>query len=172
MRYLKSYKKFETIGYTELTDEIWEDIDDILLELVDVGFFISKDISDVKRIDNKLCEGVIEIIIDHSKPEEYFSFSKIEENVRRLVKYMTEKGWNYSLMCFIGPNLYGGHSFHTFECGGSHHLAKIKKTFKGGSEEALPKGLRPPSDLIVNAATKKTSAFKIAFYQNIARIIE
>lgn len=64
MKFLKSFKIFETIGYSELTDEMWQDISDILLELHDEGFFISKDIEDVKKVDNKLCEDVIEIIID------------------------------------------------------------------------------------------------------------
>ena len=158
MRYLKSYKKFETIGYTELTDEIWEDIDDILLELVDTGFHITKDISDVKRIDNKLCEGVIEIIIDdHQKS---FSFNQIEVQFRRLVEYMTEKGWNYSLLCFIGT------TYHTFECGGSHPLAKVEKTFRSGSERDSHKSF------LRNKIKRDCVAFKIAFYQNISRIIE
>ena len=55
MRHLKSYKKFETIGYTELTDNMWQDMSDILLELHDEGFFISKDIDDVKKVGDKLC---------------------------------------------------------------------------------------------------------------------
>ena len=33
MKHLKSFKIFETIGYSELTDDMWNEISDILLEL-------------------------------------------------------------------------------------------------------------------------------------------
>jgi len=67
MKYLKKFKKFETIGYTEMTDELWNDMSDILLDLSDQGFLVTKDVDDIKRVDNKLCEDVIEIIIDNNQ---------------------------------------------------------------------------------------------------------
>lgn len=158
MRFIKSFKTFETIGYTELTDEMWQDITDILLELHDEGFFISKDVDDVKKVDNKLCEDVIEIIIDHEQKS--FSFEKIEEPVRRLIEYMTSFGWNYSLLCFIGA------TYHTFECGGSHPLAKVEKTFRSGSEKDSHKSF------LMKKIKGDCVAFKIAFYQNIDHIIK
>ncbi len=157
MRFLKSYKTFETIGYTELTDEVWNDMSDILLELHDEGYFISKDVDDIKKIDNKLCEDVIEIIIDHE--QKHFSFEEIEEPIRRLIDYMTPLGWNYSILCF---NKY---AYITFECGGNHPLAKVEKSFSSQSEKDLHKSL-------LNRIIESCSAFKIAFYQNIDHIIE
>lgn len=156
MKHLKTYKKFETIGYTELTDEMWEDISDILIELEDEGYRVTKDVEDVKRIENKLCEDVIEVTID--RYTEKFSFSRIEEQVRRLIDYMLSKGWNYSLMCHIG------YAYHSFECGGSHELAKVEKSFRSGSERDLHRSL-------VNNKVKDASAIKIVFYSNISRII-
>ena len=155
MKYLKTYKLFETIGYSELTDEMWNDISDILLELEDIGFFITKDISDVKLIDKKLCNDVVEIIID--KHQQKFSFSDIEETVRRLIEYMSQFGFNYSLMCF---NVY---SFAEFECGGPHHLSK-EREFKSEAEKILHKSL-------LDKIIKDTQSFKINFYSDIDRII-
>jgi hypothetical protein len=157
MKYLKRFKKFETIGYTEMTDELWNDMSDILLELSDQGFLVSKDVDDIKKVDNKLCEDVIEIIIDHN--QNFFSFEKIEEPVRRLIDYMVSLKWNYSLMCF---NKY---SYATFECGGEHPLAKIEKSFSNKFERDLHKS-------VINRISKESAAYKIVFYQNIDHIIK
>ena len=68
---LKKYNEFivrelfETVGNSKLTDEMSKDIKDILLELHDDQFFISQHITDFKKVGNRLCEDVIEIIIDH-----------------------------------------------------------------------------------------------------------
>ena len=155
---IKSFKTFETIGYTELTDEMWEDIKDILLELHDEGFFISQDVTDVKKVENKLCEDVIEIIID-KESKEGFSFTEIEDYVRRLIDYMSEFKWNYSLMAF---NVY---SFHEFECGGPDPLAKVRDDFKNSAEKMLHKSL-------VDKILQDCTAFKIVFYQKIDHIIK
>ena len=77
MKYLKSYKLFETIGYSELTDDIWNDISYILLELQDDGYQFHKDIHDVLKVSNKLCEDVITISILHGTSYE-FNYSSIE----------------------------------------------------------------------------------------------
>ena len=45
MRYLKNFKLFETI----ITDDVWDDIDDILLELRDDGYQIHKDYHDCPK---------------------------------------------------------------------------------------------------------------------------
>lgn len=132
MRHLKSYKKFETIGYTKLTDDMWQDMSDILLELHDEGFFISKDIADVKKIGDKLFEDVIEIIIDHEQKP--FSFEEIEDHVRRLIDYMSQFRWNYSLMYFAKFN------YVEFECGGDDPLI-TKPKFNYEHEEILHKSL-------------------------------
>lgn len=157
MRHLTSYKKFETIGYTELTDEMWQDMSDILLELHDEGFFISKDIADVKKVANKLCDDVIEIIIDNDS-KQGFSFSKIEEPVRRLIDYMSQFKWNYSLMYFAEFN------YVEFECGGDDPLI-TKPKFNYEHEEILHKSL-------VNKILNDCTAFKVVFYQKIDHIIK
>lgn len=157
MKYLKKFKKFETIGYTEMTDELWNDMSDILLELSDQGFLVTKDVDDIKKVDNKLCEDVIEIIIDNN--QNFFSFEKIEEPVRRLIDYMVSLKWNYSLMCF---NKY---SYATFECGGDHPLAKVGKSFSNNFERDLHKSL-------LDKIIQECAAFKIVFYQNIDHIIK
>ncbi len=151
-----SHKKFETIGYTELTDEMWSDMSDILLELADEGFRVNKDVEDLKKVDNKLCEDVVEIVIDRWNQK--FNFTQIEEPVRRLIDYMLEKRWNYSIMCHIG------YSFHSFECGGEHPFAKIEKSFRSGSERDLHRSI-----LLKNI--KDTGAIKVVFYTDIERII-
>jgi hypothetical protein len=148
---LKSFKAFETIGYSELTDEMWEDMKDILLELHDEGFFISQDISDVKKVGNKLCEDVIEIIID--KDTKNFSFTEIEEYVRRLIDYMSEYKWNYSLLYFAK------YKYVEFECGGQHPFISNKKLLTD-AETMLHKSL-------VNKILQECPVFKIVFYQNI-----
>lgn len=154
MRYLKSYKKFETIGHTELTDEMWQDMSDILLELQDEGFLISKDIADSKKVGYKLCHDVVEIVVDnHSK--QGFSFNKIEEPIRRLIDYMSQLKWNYSLMYF------GKFSFVEFEYDGNDPLIK-KLRFNYEHEEILHKSL---VDKILNNCT----AFKVVFYKEIIR---
>jgi hypothetical protein len=135
---------------------VWEDITDILLELEDNGFLITKHIDEIKQIENKVCEDVIEVIID--KFMKNFSFSQIEEEVRRLIDYMLAKGWNYSLMCIIG------NSYHSFECGGSHELAGVEKSFRSGSERDLHKSL-------VRRKVEDATAIKVVFYSNISRLI-
>ena len=157
MKHLKTFEVFETIGYSELTDELWDDISDILLDLADDGFIISKDIDDVKKVENKLCEDVIEIVID--KQQNKFLFQDIENPVRRLIEYMMERNWNYSLMVF---NVY---SFCEFECGGPHPLAKVRDDFKNQTEKMLHWSL---VDKIVKG---DCTSFKIAFYQNIDHVI-
>jgi hypothetical protein len=179
MKHLKTYKTFETIGYSEMTDEIWNDISDILLELEDVGFQITKDIADVKKVSDKLCSDVVEIVID-KKNSTSFSFSEIEEPIRRLIHYMSGAHWMYSLLYF------GKFEFVEFESGdGSeyHEISrpytftrkydqsiefinlKIQNTLKTDAEKFLHKSL---VDKIINDCR----SFKIAFYQSIDRIIE
>lgn len=157
MRYLK---KFNETYYQELNeniDEIKEDIKDILLELHDEGFFISQHYIDVDKVGNKLCEDVIEIIIDKNTKED-FSFTEIEEYVRRLIDYMSVDKWNYSLLYF------GVYDYIEFECGGQHPLVKNKK-ISTEAEIMLHKSL-------VNKILQDCLSFKIAFYKNIDHIIK
>lgn len=153
---LKSFKTFETVE-SKLTSEISEDIKDILLELHDEGFFISKDVTDIKKVGNKLCEDVIEIVIDKDSKES-FSFTDIEDYIRRLIDYMSEYKFNYSLFYF------GVYSFIEFECGGQHPLISDKK-LPTEAENILHKSL-------LDKTLKDISAFKIVFYQNIDHIIK
>jgi len=116
MKYLKSYKLFETIGYTELTDDVWNDISDILLELEDDGYQVHKDVADVLKVSNKLCEDVITIAILHNISYE-LKYSNIEEVIRGLIDYMTERGWQYSIKCKTRGGI-GIQSYTEIECNG------------------------------------------------------
>ena len=116
MRYLKSYKLFETTEHTELTDDVWNDISDILLELQDDCYQIHKDVADVLKVSNKLCDDVITIAILHGTSYE-FNYSNIEEVLKRLIDYMTEKGWQYSIKCKTRGGI-GIQSYTEIECNG------------------------------------------------------
>ena len=162
MKHLKTYKIFETIGYSELTDEMWNEIFDILLELEDEGFATSQDISDVKRVSNKLCEDVIEIVVNKKSTED-FSYNEVEDVFRRLIDYLEPYGWNYSILFF--PPI-GKYHFIEFECGGKYPLAQAySPVFNNDTEKMLYKSQ-------LGKTLKECHAFKIVFYQNINRIIK
>lgn len=112
MRYLKNFKLFETI----ITDDVWDDIDDILLELRDDGYQIHKDYHDCIKVSNKLCDDVINVAILHGTNYE-FNYSNIEEVLRRLIDYMTDKGWQYSIRCKTRGGI-GIQSYTEIECNG------------------------------------------------------
>lgn len=165
--WVKTLKKFETIGYSELTDDIWNDMSDILLELEDEGFSIQKDYSDTKKVANKLCEDVVEITI--SKPTvgflplstKMFPFSQIEDTVRRLIDYMLSKKWNYSLM------FYGDYKYVEFETGGDHELSQGVPHFtKTEAEKMLHKSL------MRKILENDCHSFKVVFYYEINRVIQ
>ena len=109
MKHLKTYKIFETIGYSELTDEMWMDISDILLELRDYGFVVSQHISDVERVSNKLCHDVVEIVVNKSSMSD-FSYSEVEDVFKRLIDYLevVNRGHNTT-------ELEKGLQFHDFK---------------------------------------------------------
>ena len=165
---LKKYNEFivrelfETVGNSKLTDEMSKDIKDILLELHDDQFFISQHITDFKKVGNRLCEDVIEIIIDHHTKKS-FSFNKIEDYVRRLIDYMSPYKWNYSLFYF------GVHNFIEFESGGEQLISNKKSSIE--SEKILQKSLelddRSYKVKGISMVPKYCESFKIVFYQNI-----
>ena len=159
MKYLKTFKIFETIGYSELTDEMWNEISDILLELKDDGFVVSQDISDVKKVSNKLCNDVIEIVVNKNSMSD-FSYSEIEDVFRRLIDYLEPYGWNYSILYF-GAYVDGGtkHNYIEFECGGEHLLAKVVD----GNKDFKDMTHRSQLDEIL----QECQSFKISFYQDI-----
>ena len=155
MKHLKTFKIFETIGYSELTDEMWNEISDILLELKDDGFVVSQDISDVEKVSNKLCHDVVEIVVNKSSVSD-FSYTEVEDVFRRLIDYLEPYGWNYSILYF------GQHHFIEFECGGEHTLAKVFSDNK-----------YLPSDPQLEKIVREwgCQSFKISFYQDIDRLI-
>jgi hypothetical protein len=158
MKYLKEFKIFETIGYSELTDDMWNEISDILLELEDDGFVVSQHISDVEQVSNKLCHDVVEIVVNKTSMSD-FSYSEIEEVFRRLIDYLKPYGWNYSILYF------GKYQFIEFECGGEHTLAKVySDKFNNSTEEMLYKSQ-------LEKILKEVQSFKISFYQDIDRLI-
>jgi len=83
MKYLKKFNESEN-----LTDSVWNDISDILIELEDLGFSITKDWFEVKKVGDKLCDDVIDIIIDLTTKTR-FSFTEVEDYIKRLIDYMT-----------------------------------------------------------------------------------
>jgi hypothetical protein len=162
MKYLKTYKIFETIGYSELTDDMWNNISDILLELEDDGFVVSQDISDVEQVSNKLCQDVVEIVVNKTSMSD-FSYSEIEDVFRRLIDYLGPYGWNYSILYF-GAYVDAGtkHNFIEFECGGEHPLSKVVD----GNIDFKDMTHRSQLDVL-----QECQAFKIVFYQDIDRLV-
>ena len=165
MKHLKTYKIFETIGYSELTDEMWNEIFDILLELEDEGFATSQDISDVKKVSNKLCEDVIEIVVNKKSTED-FSYNEVEDVFRRLIDYLEPYDWNYSILYF------GEFHFIEFECGGKDPLAKV---YNHPIEEMLYKVPGTTYYIQLDQSVEKTltecQALKICFYQKVDHLI-
>ena len=78
MKYLKTYKLFEDLfeDQSDIPYELWDDISDILIELNHEGFVTSKHFDDVKKVSNKLCEDVIEIVVNKQSTED-FSYDEV-----------------------------------------------------------------------------------------------
>lgn len=162
MKHLKSYKIFESFTSGEwsqsvLTDEVWNDISDILLELEDDGFVTNKHLIDFKKVSNKLCEDVIEIVVNKRTTDD-FNYEEVKDAFMRLIDYLEPYGWNYSILYF------GKSHFIEFECGGKDPLAKVYNPYTIPSVELLNK-----SELEKNL--KDCHAFKICFYQSIDHLI-
>jgi len=151
MKYLKKFNESEN-----LTDSVWNDISDILIELEDLGFSITKDWFEVKKVGDKLCDDVIDIIIDLTTKTR-FSFTEVEDYIRRLIDYMTLLDWNWSLFYL------STYKWVEFEMGGSHLLIK-KPKFKTPAEESLYKSL-------VNNTLQSVPAIKLTLYKDIDHLI-
>ena len=160
MKYLKTYKLFE--DQSDISYELWDDISDILIELDHEGFVTSKHFDDVKKVSNKLCEDVIEIVVNKQSTED-FSYDEVEDVFKRLINYLTPYGWNYSILFF--PPI-GKYHFIEFECGGKDPLAQAySPVFNNDTEKMLYKSQ-------LGKTLKECHAFKIVFYQNIDHIIK
>ena len=158
MKHIKTFRLFESLDLNSewsqsvLTDEVWSDISDILLELEDDGFVVTKHLSDYKKVSNKLCEDVIEIVVNKRTTED-FNYEQVKDTFMRLIDYLKPYGWNYSILYF------GEFHLIEFECGGKDPLAKVY------NQEMLYK---------VQSVEKKLTecqAFKICFYQGIDHLI-
>lgn len=161
MKHLKTFKIFETIGYSELTDEMWNEISDILLELKDDGFVVSQHISDVEKVSNKLCHDVVKIVVNKSSVSD-FSYTEVEDVFKRLIDYLEPYGWNYSILYF--PPI-GKYHFIEFKCGGKDPLAKVyNPIFRSDEEDEIYKSQ-------LEKKLKECQSFKISFYQDIDRLI-
>jgi hypothetical protein len=159
MKHIRTFRLFESLDLNSewsqsvLTDEVWSDISDILLELEDDGFVATKHLSDYKKVSNKLCEDVIEIVVNKHSTE-YFNYEEVKDTFMRLIDYLEPYGWNYSILYF------GEFHFIEFECGGNDPL--ISQPFVDWdmvSKSRLEKIL------------KECHAFKICFYQGIDHLI-
>jgi hypothetical protein len=159
MKHLRTFRLFDSLDLNSewsqsvLTDEVWSDISDILLELEDDGFVATKHLSDYKKVSNKLCEDVIEIVVNKHSTE-YFNYEEVKDTFMRLIDYLEPYGWNYSILYF------GEFHFIEFECGGNDPL--ISQPFVDWdmvSKSRLEKIL------------KECHAFKICFYQGIDHLI-
>jgi hypothetical protein len=162
MKHIKSYTLFESLDINSewnqsvLNDEVWNDISDILLELEHEGFIASRNLHDFKKVSNKLCEDVIEIIVNKHSTED-FNYEEVKDTFMRLIDYLEPFGWNYSILYF--PPI-GQHHFIEFECGGkdpliSQHFVDWDMVSKSRLEKIL----------------KECHAFKICFYQGIDHLI-
>jgi hypothetical protein len=152
MRYLIKYKLFESLDLNSesvLTDEVWSDISDILLELEDEGFVVSKRLSDYKKVSNKLCEDVIEIVVNKESLNN-FNYEQVKDTFMRLIDYLESYDWNYSILYF--PKI-GQHHFIEFECGWKDPLTKVHK------------------HILYRSELEDSHAFKICFYQAIDHLI-
>ena len=164
MKYLKTYKLFEDIfeDQSDISYELWDDISDILIELDHEGFVTSKHFDDVKKVSNKLCEDVIEIVVNKQSTAN-FSYDEVKDTFDRLIDYLTPYGWNYSILYF--PPI-GKYHFIEFECGGKDPLAQAySPVFNNDTEKMLYKSQ-------LGKTLKECHAFKIVFYQNIDHIIK
>lgn len=165
MKHLKKFKLFESFidnipsewSQSVLTDEVWSDISDILLELEDDGFVATKHLSDFKKVSNKLCEDVIEIVVN-KRSFKYFNYEELKDTFMRLIDYLEPYGWNYSILYFS--------EFHfiEFECDGKDPLSKVYNPYTIPSVELLNK-----SEL--EKILKECQSFKICFYQSIDHLI-
>lgn len=153
LKYLQTYKLFESS--VVWSNKTREDISDILFELEDSNFVVSNHFSEVKKVSNKLCDEVIEIVIDKGGSQN-FSYSEIEDTCNRLISYMT--GWNWSLMYF---DIY---NFVEFKAGGSDPL-QTKYEFTN----PYYKDIR---DSLLSQKIGNCQAFKVVFYSSINRVIE
>ncbi len=105
MKYLKRYNELCESIDNEVTDEIWKNIRDILLELnlESDDFVVSQDLSEVKNISKGLCRDVVEIVVKkHSigingPIEVKFPYKEIEGVFNVLIDYMLSEGFNYSI---------------------------------------------------------------------------
>ena len=160
MKYLKTYKLFE--DQSDIPYELWDDISDILIELDHEGFVTSKHFDDVKKVSNKLCEDVIEIVVNKQSTAN-FSYDEVKDTFDRLIDYLTPYGWNYSILYFPPIDKY---HFIEFECGGKDPLAQVySPVFNNDTEKMLYKSQ-------LGKTLKECHAFKIVFYQNIDHIIK
>jgi hypothetical protein len=159
MKHIRTFRLFESLDLNSewsqsvLTDEVWSDISDILLELEDDGFVATKHLSDYKKVSNKLCEDVIEIVVNKESLKN-FNYEEVKDTFMRLIDYLEPYGWNYSILYF------GEFHFIEFECGGNDPL--ISQPFVDWdmvSKSRLEKIL------------KECHAFKICFYQGIDHLI-
>ena len=161
MKHIKSYTLFESLDLNSewsqsvLTDEVWNDISDILLELEDDGFVATKHLSDYKKVSNKLCEDVIEIVVNKESTKN-FNYEEVKDTFMRLIDYLEPYGWNYSILYF------GEFHFIEFECGGNDPLAKV---YNHPIEEMLYKVQS------VEKTLTECQSFKICFYQGIDHLI-
>ena len=169
MKHLKSYQIFESFtdslsgewSQSVLTDEVWSDISDILSELEDDGFVATKHLSDFKKVSNKLCEDVIEIVVNKRTTED-FNYEEVKDTFMRLIDYLKPYGWNYSILYFPSIDKY---HFIEFECGGKDPLAQVySPVFNNDTEKMLYKSQ-------LGKTLKECHAFKIVFYQSIDHLI-
>ena len=172
MKHIKTFKLFESLDLNSewsqsvLTDEVWSDISDILLELEDDGFVATKHLSDYKKVSNKLCEDVIEIVVNKQSTKN-FNYEDVKDTFMRLIDYLEPFGWNYSILYFppIAHMIIGGqHHFIEFECGGRDPLAKVYNPHTIPSVVLLNKSQ-------LEKILKECHAFKICFYQGIDHLI-
>ncbi len=179
MKHLKTYTLYERISKETIvfenflqfsnvvTDEIWDNISDILLELKDEGFNVSKHHRDFKKVSNKLCEDVIEIVVNKKSisdiATEDINYEEVKDTFMRLIDYLTPYHFSYSILYF------GDFSFIEFECGGEDPLAKLD----GRNIERKPLGndIFNPKYSEELKIPKECHAFKICFYQKVDHII-
>ena len=173
MKYLKTYKLFEDLfeDQSDIPYELWDDISDILIELDHEGFVTSKHFDDVKKVSNKLCEDVIEIVVNKQSTED-FSYDEVEDVFKRLINYLTPHHFSYSILFFNRAKF----NFVEFECGGEHPLAKVNSGTYDKYYKGIPAYISGDFSMMSKSDLEEIlqgcDSFKIVFYQNIDHIIK
>ena len=101
MKYLKSYNETFSFSSVELSKDIIQNISDICIELVDIGFCeIETDTLEISC--PYVCIQKEHSFTDNGE-DSFFEYEKVEEVVERIKDYMSGCGYNTQISKLKGP---------------------------------------------------------------------